>query len=158
MFLGGKTPLYVRQSWAHVRELWPILAVAHHSDKPTIIALLGTIANNVVSEAESFHIESTVGGRLRRHLVTQVPDACLEQAARLYAVGVKTETHGRPSEAQMADGLTEETKRNAENKRLYYELVTSLHAISIDKSLCVVPLSMHALADIGGTTTWLKCC
>ena len=63
---GKARSVMLRQNWPTLLKIWPAIVNAQYSEKPSIVTLLDTIHDLVVSLFASFEIRFTVRGRAIR--------------------------------------------------------------------------------------------
>ncbi|KAK7466612.1 hypothetical protein BaRGS_00037269 [Batillaria attramentaria] len=110
---GGKRSLATRRNWEVLSELWPAISQAQHYEKPSILQIVDAIITKVVKSQETVAIKGSV-----------------QAADRLFASSSHPKVVGQPLSAEeRALGEKADIKRNAENLRLYTQLVEELVAL-----------------------------
>lgn len=110
----NKHNITTKRNWDVMGKLWPALAAAQFSEKPSILNLIDQIINKTVKNIESTAIN------------IKVSDSCLLMASRLLDTKVPAPSQGPCTTAEMQLAVQYESSTNINNQRMYEGLVTNL--------------------------------
>ncbi|OQR68927.1 proteasome activator complex subunit 4-like [Tropilaelaps mercedesae] len=107
--------LVTMNNWVGMAKLWPSLVNAQHSEKPSIIALISRLQEQVVKFMETYP------------MVSRVPESIVWRAQALAETSVTTRTVSDSATPPVSENASEKQVTSGEaNEAIYYALVSDL--------------------------------